>query len=335
MTSVQLENVPCPLDCPENDEVVLTGHDELHAMPGEFTVVKCLTCGLMRTNPRPTPESIGRYYPDNYGPYSGTQVEPQHSNRTSGIKNFLRPLVRRVFDTKSEALPALRPGRLLEIGCASGSFLHKMAARGWQVEGIEFSEKAAKAARALGYPVHNGPLENAPAPIRSFDLIVGWMVLEHLHNPVGSLKKLHEWANPGAWLALSVPNAQALEFKFFRDKWYALHLPNHLYHFTLRNLVKVLDAGGWTLEKVHHQRSPNNLIASTAYLVESKGWHRLGSWLRNHLAGGGKWFYMLFPVGWMLSVFGQTGRVTIWARKRAALLPSSSESCATTVKPEG
>ena len=316
MISVQLENVPCPLHCPENDEVVLTGHDQLHSLPGEFTVVKCRTCGLMRTNPRPTAEAIGHYYPDNYGPYGGTEVDPLHVTQANGIKNFLRPLVRQVFDTRSDALPPVRPGRLLEIGCASGSFLHRMAARGWQVEGIEFSEKAAKAARDLGYKVHTGPLETAPAPAGSLDLIVGWMVLEHLHNPVGSLKKLHEWATPGGWLALSVPNAQALEFSFFKDKWYALHLPNHLYHFTLPNLVKVLDAGGWTVEKVHHQRSPNNLIASTAYLVESKGWHSLGNWLRN-LTRGGKWFYMLFPVGWLLGIFGQSGRMTIWARKRA------------------
>ena len=77
--------------------------------------------------------------------------------------------------------PPVRPGRLLEIGCASGSFLHRMAARGWQVEGIEFSEKAAKAARDLGYKVHTGPLETAPAPAGSLDLIVGLSYVERIY----------------------------------------------------------------------------------------------------------------------------------------------------------
>jgi len=71
---VMLENVTCPLGCSKSDEVILTGCDLLHDLPGEFTVVKCRTCGLMRTNPRPTSDTIGFYYPDNYGPYLGTQV---------------------------------------------------------------------------------------------------------------------------------------------------------------------------------------------------------------------------------------------------------------------
>lgn len=315
MNSVQLENVSCPLNCPENDEIVLRGHDRLHSLPGEFTVVKCRTCELMRTNPRPTTESIGFYYPDDYGPYLGTRVEQPQPNRFSGIKKFLRPLVKRVFNTKTDALPSLSPGRLLEVGCASGSFLHRMAVDGWQVEGIEFSEKAAQAASQLGYQVHAGSLENAPVPAQPFDLIVGWMVLEHLHDPIGCLKKLHEWANPAAWLVLSVPNVNTLEFQLFKDKWYALQLPAHLYHFTPQTLAKVLEAGGWSLEKIHHQRTVTNLIISTAYVVESKGWTRLGKWFRDLAGRGGKWFYILFPIAWVLSVFGQTGRMTVWARK--------------------
>ncbi len=319
--SIQLANVACPLSCPRSDEIVLTGRDLLHDLPGEFNVVKCRTCGLIRTNPRPTAESIGFYYPDDYGPYLGTRVEQPQPHRLSGIKRFLRPLVKRVFNTKSEALPAQLPGRLLEIGCASGSFLHRMAGAGWQVEGIEFSEEPAKAACQLGYEVHTGSLESIPAPVNPPDLIVGWMVLEHLHNPVGCLIKLHKWANPGAWLVLSVPNANALAFSIFKDKWYDLHLPNHLYHFTPQTLAKVLEVGGWTLEKVLHQRSVSNLIISTAYLVESKGWLRLGKWLRDFAGRGGIWFYVRFPLGWVLSVFGQTGRMTVWAKKNAASVP--------------
>ena len=73
--SIQMEDVPCPFGCPQNDEVVLTGHDLLHNLPGEFTVVKCRSCGLMRTNPRPTQETISFYYPDRYGSYLGTRVQ--------------------------------------------------------------------------------------------------------------------------------------------------------------------------------------------------------------------------------------------------------------------
>lgn len=312
LKEVIFEDVTCPIDCSKNDEIVLTGRDLLHDLPGEFTVVKCRTCGLMRTSPRPTPDTIGFYYPDDYGPYLGTQV--RRGTPTSGIKKWLKPLVKRIFNFNSMKLPSLAPGRMLEIGCASGAFLHQMAGQGWQVQGIEFSGKAAQAAAQLGYPVHAGPLETAPSPDEPFDLVVGWMVLEHLHDPVGGLKKLREWAKPGAWLALSVPNAGSLEFRLFKDKWYALQLPTHFHHFTVSTLEKVLSASGWKLEKVYHQRTLSNLIASTGYVLRDKGYAKLGQKLIDFPERGGWVVYALYPLAWLFSVFGQTGRMTVWAR---------------------
>lgn len=310
--NVMLEHVSCcPLGCNKNDEVVLTGRDLLHDLPGEFTVVKCRVCGLMRTTPRPTPETIGFYYPDDYGPYLSTQVNQAKSAR---IKELLKPLVERIFNFNTQRLPPLAPGRMLEVGCASGAFLHRMANQGWQVQGIEFSEKAAQAAAQLGYRVHAGPLETAPPPAEPFDLIVGWMVLEHLHDPVGGLRKLREWAKPGAWLVLSVPNAASLEFRLFKEKWYALQVPTHLHHFTPKALGRALQASGWTLEKVHHQRVLSNLIASAGYVLRDNGYAKLGQKLIEFPERGGRWVYPLYPAGWLCSVFGQTGRMTVWAR---------------------
>jgi 2-polyprenyl-3-methyl-5-hydroxy-6-metoxy-1,4-benzoquinol methylase len=71
------------------------------------------------------------------------------------------------------------------------------------------------------------------------------MVLEHLHDPVASLHTLYEWAKPGAWLALSVPNIDSLEFRLFKQRWHALHLPCHLYHYTPKTIVPMLEKTGW------------------------------------------------------------------------------------------
>lgn len=314
-TNVVLEDVPCCIGCMKNDELIFSAHDLLHDLPGEYSVVKCRTCGLMRTNPRPIPETIGFYYPDDYGPYLGSMVQVVKGEPPATIKRLLKPLVNLIFNFNGTVLPPLAPGRMLEIGCASGSYLHKMAGKGWQVQGVEFSEKAAQAAKQLGYPVHAGPLETAPQPEHSFDLIVGWMVLEHLYDPVAGLQKLRKWAKPDAWLVLSVPNAGSLEFRLFKDKWYALQVPTHMHHFTPLSLEIVLRAGGWRLEKVHHQRTLSNLIGSLGYLLRDKGYTKLGGKLINFPERGGRLAYALYPLSWLLSLFGQTGRMTVWARK--------------------
>jgi len=318
MDAISLETVQCPLGCNAGEEWVVTGRDLLHDLPGSFSVVKCRACGLMRTNPRPTPQSIGYYYPDDYGPYMGTRVGAAADSRPRR-ESALRRLLKRIIASKAQALPPVEPGRMLEIGCASGAFLHKMAGQGWKVQGIEFSSSAAEAATRLGYRVHVGPLETAPAPEEPFDLIVGWMVLEHLHDPVIGLRKLRDWAGSGAWLAVSVPNAGSCEFRLFRQRWFALHLPNHLYHFSPTTLEKVLDAGGWTLEKVQHQRVLGNFVVSLGYVLRDWGWGRLARPLINVPPRVEPVLYLaLFPLAWLLSLFGQTGRMTVWARVKSS-----------------
>ena len=100
----------------------------------------------------------------------------------------------------------------------------------------------------------------------------------------------------------------------FKDKWYALQLPTHLHHFTPHTIGLILNAGGWSLEKVYHQRTLSNLIGSTGYVFRDKGYVRLGQWLINFPERGGWLVYALYPLTWLFSACGQTGRMTIWAR---------------------
>jgi len=319
-TTVQLENHPCPLCSQFNDELVLTGHDRLHNLPGEYTVVKCQTCGLMRTNPRPTPETIGFYYPDDYSPYHNTKVSGQRL--ISEAQPFWKQITKRIFEFNEQRLPSLPPGRMLEVGCASGSFLDKMASQGWEVAGIEFSEKAAESARSLGYSVHTGSLETAPNPKQNYALVVAWMVLEHLHDPILCLKKLHSWVVPEGWLVISVPNTASLEFQLFKDAWFALQLPNHLYHYTPKTLNQVLERGGWKMEQVFHHRVLDNFIASTGYFLQDYGYNKQLSQTFIDYVVAPEYKYhrhrlsrLIFPLSYLVSILGQTGRMTVWAKR--------------------
>jgi 2-polyprenyl-3-methyl-5-hydroxy-6-metoxy-1,4-benzoquinol methylase len=311
---VVLEDEPCPLGCPRNDRYILSGRDLLQGAPGAFSVVQCRQCGLLRTNPRPTPQSMGRFYPDDYRPFLDTRVNQAQPRARSRFRERLLLLAGHCVRFNVQHWPDLSPGRLLEIGCASGAFLHAMTEKGWQVQGIEFSATAAAAAARSGFPVQTGPLESAAEPEEPFDLIVGWMVLEHLHDPVAALRKLRAWARPGAWLVLSVPNCAAIEFRLFRDKWYSLHLPNHLFHFSPKTLRKVLRAGGWKPERIVHQRVLSNAVASLGHVLRGRGRTRLGEKLLAFPKDQGRWAYVLYPLAWVMSLFGQTGRMTIWAR---------------------
>lgn len=313
--NVELEDVPCPMGCECSDSFLFEGQDRLHGLPGVWKVVRCNCCGLGRTTPRPTAETIGHYYPSEYrlhAPLQRPAEEPAPS--------LLRRLKRRLgglVDAQATPLPNQTPGHFYEVGCGNGGFMLSMQRKGWTVEGLEVSPQGAESARNLGFRVENAPLETAEPPENKPNLVASWMVLEHLHEPVKALKRLASWVDPGAYLVASVPNTASLEFVLFKDAWYALQVPTHLFHYTPDSLKNVLDASGWEMERVFHHRNVTNLVASTGYKLEDLG---APAALHQPLQTYSSWAtwqtYLAHPAAAALAKYGQTGRMTVWARRR-------------------
>src|SRR5262249_40158603 len=84
-----------------------------------YRVVRCAACSLTYTNPRPTVNAIGHFYPEDYAPY-----EQRSSDRS------LQSWARRQ-DPFTRALPLVPGGRLLDFGCGAGEMLQQMSAHGW------------------------------------------------------------------------------------------------------------------------------------------------------------------------------------------------------------
>lgn len=303
---IVLEDAPCPNQCAQDDRLVMEGYDRLHSIPGKFRVVECRKCGLMRTNPRPTRDTIGIYYPSDYRPHRAADGDSEPS--PSATKRWFRQLL----GFESRGMPKDPPGRLLEIGCASGAFIEEMRKAGWTVEGIEFSERAAIAARMKGLKVQIASVESATAPAEPVDVVAAWMVLEHLHDPVSALKTVRRWVRRDGYLIASVPDADCLLRRLSGARSYDLQLPTHLYHYTLRTLEAVLRHAGWNIARVSWQRNCNTLLWTAAYLAREKNWDsllHLADWLRTAKAAG----KLRAALGWVLGLTRQSGRIEIWA----------------------
>ncbi len=192
--------------------------------------------------------------------------------------------------------------------------MEKMRRKGWEVTGIEYSDDAAEIARNKGLSVISAPLEEVSNPLIRYDLIVGWMVVEHLHQPLECLAKLRKWIDPKGWLVISVPDTGCLHFKLARSRWYDLHVPNHLYHFDKNTIDKMLVASGWRIERIYSQRTLASLFMSLSYIFEDFGYIGLGKMARKLAFPQGIAYYLFFPIAWIIGVLNQTGRMTVWAR---------------------
>jgi SAM-dependent methyltransferase len=206
----------------------------------QTTLVRCARCGLVFQNPRPTLAEMAAHYPPEYDSYASNPFDrelPWLLRQAYGVG--VRKRVQTVTAAKSG-------GRLLDVGCATGTFLLGMREQpGWELHGVEPSSHAAGIARASGLDVFGGTLEEARFPDARFDAITLWDVFEHLHDPRASLAELHRILKPGGILVLRVPNLDSWDAKIFGQYWAGLDAPRHLYVFSLRSLRNLLEAAGF------------------------------------------------------------------------------------------
>ncbi len=335
-----LENTACPLCGEPQSHTVLVASDLLYGCPGEFKLARCAACYHVFLNPRPTRECIGQFYPADYGPFRGAlsvprplgsgQCGPLPNGRGTVTRSWkcLRRLVLWWIDSRAapiphSPLPAPYSPLALELGCSHGAFLHQLRERGWKCVGIEPAAEVARRAVETGLDVRVGSLESVVASDpqtfapSSFDAIFAWMVIEHLHDPVATLRLARELLKPGGTLSISVPNFGCWEQRTFGRVWYALQLPTHLQHFTSASIRRMLAASGLELVEVIHQRNVNNLVGSLGLWLRTKfpRWslgERLIHWTDNPSAIG---LCLLTPLARILAIVRQSGRLTVVARR--------------------
>ncbi len=242
MPDLETEETGCDL-CGSHESVLLYRlSDTAHFVPGEFALRRCCTCGLMYLSPRPTPATIARYYPADYNPY-----RPPIEDETWALMRWMRRrkliLRRRLI----ERYLGRTRGQILDVGCATGLFLHEMAQAGWGAAGVELSGPAADFARQrFGLDVFQGMLAEAPFDPGSFDVVTFWDVLEHTFSPRRELAQAARLLRPGGVLALSVPHWDSFDRRLFGRHWQGYDAPRHLHVFTRPVLTTLLADAGFT-----------------------------------------------------------------------------------------
>jgi len=244
LPGVEMEWAECDFCGMPDGRLLFEGGDRLHGLPGRFRFVECQTCGWIRQNPRPTLQSIGVYYPDEYEPYIRA-IEDEAGvmrrwGRRYGMWKRCRAVMRHVAN-----------GRLLDVGCATGVFLNAMRRQGeWDVYGVEPNVGAAHYARQrFNLSVHIGILEQAESLFSpaSFDAVTMWNVLEHLHRPVLDIRRIHRLLKEDGLFVFTIPNIESLEARWFGPSWIGWDLPRHLYLFPQTRLSDQLSSLGFTL----------------------------------------------------------------------------------------
>lgn len=234
-----MEHVHCNLCGADMPRPWLEVTDRFSGEP--FHLVICSQCGLIYLSPRPTTDEISAHYPDEYEAYqldaeAMSMTQAWHSNRMWGMQTK--------FLNKHHSLP----GRLLDIGCATGEFLNTARQVGWEVYGLEMiAEYAQRARDRFNLDVIRGTLESVELPDNTYDAITMWDVLEHLPDPRYALDQCHRLLKPNGILVFSIPNLSSFDRYLFGTKWIGWDAPRHFTLYTRETLWKALKMSGFSL----------------------------------------------------------------------------------------
>lgn len=263
-------------------------------------IVACTSCGLVRQATRPV--SPGDFYDSAY--YATDNPKGGYSNY------FLDAEVnRRTFQRRLGAIERWlgRRGRLLDVGAALGDFVLEAQAVGWQAEGVEISTYAAARARARGAVVHAGPLEKLRLPPGRFDVVTLYDTIEHLTDPIATLREIERLLVPGGALHLVTPNVGGYQARTLGSRWYHYKPGEHLFYFSPDTLRTAIERGG----------------------LQWEGWARAGSYLTLTYVFDRLRYYAPKPFGvlqWLgrqlrfgpFTFYLHVGEMEAWARKRVA-----------------
>lgn len=233
LMNIRLENVPCNL-CGSTEWITVINREDLNThIDGIFQLVRCKICGLVYQNPRPLLSEWDFLYPEQYDQFTNITTEEFQNNIffRYGLKKRLRNIEKYVAG-----------GNICDLGSATGDFLREVKIHTeWQGFGIEPSQYASDLARNYGLNVFNGTLEDGPFPGINFDVITMWNVIEHLPDPLRTLKLAYRRLKPGGILVVTTPNLDSFDAHLFGKYWIGYELPRHYYVFSITSLSKFLD----------------------------------------------------------------------------------------------
>jgi SAM-dependent methyltransferase len=245
------------------------GEDRLYGVPGRFSVRRCTTCGLGYTVPRPQGDALAAYYPDSYVPYQEPAPPATWRQRLGAHLDAARFSAGIRFGA-FRVLTRSEPGRMLDVGCGRGDLAEWFARRGWTVAGVEPAADAAKQAADRGIEMHVGTLDDAPWPPASFDAVTFNHALEHVPDPLVTLRQAAALLRPGGLLVVSVPNFGAWQRRMFGSAWFPLDLPRHLQHFDRRSLPAMAREAGLEPCEVRTSSLVAGFLASLQYALKGR-----------------------------------------------------------------
>lgn len=252
--------------------------DRLFSAPGIWRLKQCTysECGLVWLDPAPLPEDLDLAYQSYYThsePVGPSAIVHRALKWACSAAVTIPALVTGLYQEQHEftrmLLGDFAPGRLLDVGCGDGQFLHLMAKEGWQVRGIDFDAAAIETGRKrYGLNLSIGDFQSFHFETVGFDAVTMSHVIEHVPDPIACLEKCRSVLRAGGRLVLRTPNVRSFGHERFRGSWRGLEPPRHLHIFTPNLLGECAERAGLSVVRTGSTAVNADYMSNASLAIE-------------------------------------------------------------------
>ncbi|HEY1684799.1 MAG TPA: class I SAM-dependent methyltransferase [Tepidisphaeraceae bacterium] len=205
------------------------------------------------------------YYTRSYGAY-----RPEHGTSRGGLDEFINQ-ARRTGSIRHIDSPTGK--KLLDVGAGGGMFLNAARELGAEVTGVEPDAESASRCRDAGITVFNGTLESNIDQVRTrspFDIITANHVLEHVPDPIVTLKTMKSLLADSGFIWIAVPNGACLGARSLKWRWHSTDLPFHFHQFNPQSLRRAAGEAGLHVRRFYTYSLPSSVAASVQLFLRYK-----------------------------------------------------------------
>jgi len=205
--------------------------DRLH-----YRMVRCVRCGLLRSNPILPLEDLSRLYGASHFTY---QREAEFTGKTYATY-LRRALAGRPW-----------PRSLMEVGCGSGFFLSEAARMGIEeVSGVEPSQEAIEHAEPrLRDRIRCALYDSETFEAERFDVICAFQVFDHVPDPAGMLRACFRHLRPGGMVLFINHDSGALTNRLLGERSPIVDV-EHTALYDRSTMRRILEVTGFTVQQV-------------------------------------------------------------------------------------
>lgn len=201
------------------------------------------------------------YYPRATFDLEGFQPKSFHG----GIRSWLN-------GDNGAACRWVPPGvKILDIGCGFGETLVYHQERGCEAYGVELDGNVRKVADRFDLRIHVGEFDPGCYPPASFDYVTLQQVLEHVQDPLKTMKGVARVLRSGGCAVISTPNAYGWGARLFGRRWINWHVPYHRQFFSRASMSVVAREAGFRVQKVCTVTSSEWLRYQWVHLLTVRG----------------------------------------------------------------